>query len=147
MVINGSQWRKLKVRDQCLAFQEDHPERIRYADQDMLNYCLAGQWQPLPISWNVMVDLFSVIDDADLAGVSPAEHRNACAEPMIVHYNGQFKPWHFTYRHPFKSSYLRVRRGLQKTPYVSDDFPWALSQKLARRMIANIFVSRSPDRI
>lgn len=107
----------------------------------MLNYCLAGQWQPLPINWNVMVDLFSSIDDADLLGVSPCELRNACDEPKIIHFNGEFKPWHFTYRHPFKSSYLRIRRELQLTPYVSDDFPLGLSRKLVRSMIHNVIPS------
>jgi len=134
MVINAPRWRELSIRDQCLAFQEKYPDRIRYADQDMLNYCLAGQWQPLPVSWNVMVDYFAAADANDLEGISPTELKNALDNPMIIHFNGEFKPWHLTYRHRYKSSYTDIRRRLQKTPYISDDFPGGLFQKLVNRL-------------
>jgi lipopolysaccharide biosynthesis glycosyltransferase len=80
------------------------------------------------------VENFRPIDDSDLDNVSPKELEQARSNPKIIHFNGKFKPWHFTYQHPFKATYTKIRRSLQKTPYVSDDFPWFFAQKLARRL-------------
>jgi len=134
MLIDPQQWKQQRVKERCLQFFADSPERIWYADQDMLNYCLAGQWRELPIEWNVLVENFGPIDDSDLDNVSPKELEQARSNPKIIHFNGKFKPWHFTYQHPFKTTYKKIRRSLQKTPYVSDDFPWFFAQKLAKRL-------------
>lgn len=136
MIIDPQSWKLADLTSRCLEFQERYPERIRYADQDMLNYCLAGQWKPLPLAWNVMVDSFWPVMESDLQGATLEQIAEACSEPKIIHYNGQFKPWHFTYRHPYKHAYLSTRRALQKTPYISDDFPWFLAEKLAKRLSA-----------
>jgi lipopolysaccharide biosynthesis glycosyltransferase len=134
MLINPLQWKQQCVKEKCLQFFADHPDRVWYADQDMLNHTLAGQWQGLPIDWNVMVENFGPMEDSDLDNITPKELEQARCNPKIIHFNGKFKPWHFTYQHPFKTSYTKRRRSLQKTPYVSDDFPWFLAQKLARRL-------------
>lgn len=133
MLINPALWRRQDITQQCLHFFDQHPERIRYADQDMLNYCLAGQWQKLPIEWNMLVDNYGPIASDDLEDISLEQLEHARLNPKVIHFNGQFKPWHFTYRHPFKSEYVRTRRSLQKTPYISDDFPGFLPEKLLRR--------------
>jgi lipopolysaccharide biosynthesis glycosyltransferase len=138
MIIDPQRWKRADLTRRCLAFQQTHPERIRYADQDMLNYCLAGDWKSLPFEWNVMVDSFWPVVESDLDGATLEQITKACSNPRIVHFNGQFKPWHFTYRHPYKQAYLSTRRSLQKTPYISDDFPWFLTQKLAKRFSAMI---------
>jgi len=124
LLIDLAKWRRERVRDQCLAFAEAHPERLQYADQDMLNYVLANKYKPLPLSWNATVEMYREIDPQDLDGYSMADIKTARDNPDIVHFNGCFKPWHLSYRHPFKRDYTNLRRHLQKTPYLADDFPW-----------------------
>jgi lipopolysaccharide biosynthesis glycosyltransferase len=141
LVIDTSQWVRQSVQQQCLDFLEASPERIKYADQDMLNYCLAGKIHELPLEWNVMVDNYGPIADDDLDGVSVNDFRKACQEPCILHYNGEFKPWHLRYRHPFKRDYTRLRQRLHRMPYVSDDFPLGLGSKLVRNVSARFFGS------
>ena len=134
LLIDTRRWCDSAIKEQCLAFLRDHPERVWYADQDLLNYCLAGRYQYLSCGWNVMVDHFRADDPADLDELSPEELDAARIDPRILHFNGQYKPWHLTYSHPFKSSYLSARRQLQRTPYISDDFPWAVGAKVLSRL-------------
>jgi lipopolysaccharide biosynthesis glycosyltransferase len=124
LLIDLHKWKQEQVRDQCLAFADAHPERLQYADQDMLNYVLVNKYKPLPLSWNATVEMYREIDPQDLDGYSLAEIETARDNPNIVHFNGCFKPWHLSYRHPFKRAYTKLRRQLQKTPYLADDFPW-----------------------
>ena len=124
MLIDLHKWKQEEVCDQCLAFAEDYPELIQLADQDMLNYVLAGKYKSLPLSWNATVEMYREIDPSDLDGYSMADIETARDNPDILHFNGRFKPWHLSYRHPFKRKYTDLRRHLQKTPYLADDFPW-----------------------
>lgn len=123
MVINPRQWVNQKIRDRCIAFGECYPERIQLADQDMMNFVLAGNYQRLPMKWNVVTELFSEVPADDMDNLSVEELACIREDPAIVHFNGQFKPWHFTYKHPHKKTYVQQRRKLQKRPYISDDFP------------------------
>ncbi len=132
MLINPQKWKEERVRDQCLDFAEEHPECIQFADQDLLNYVLAGQYKSLPLGWNATVEMYGDIDPEDLEGCSLDELKSARANPHIVHFNGCFKPWHLSYRHPFKTKYTALRRRLQKTPYLADDFPWPYLAKPLR---------------
>jgi lipopolysaccharide biosynthesis glycosyltransferase len=132
MLIDPQKWKQQGVRDQCLAFADAHPECIQYADQELLNYVLAGHYKPLPLGWNATVEMYGQIDPADLEGCSLEELERARAQPKIVHFNGCFKPWHLNYRHPFKTRYTNLRRRLQKTPYLADDFPWPYLAKPLR---------------
>lgn len=124
LLIDLPKWRRENVRDQCLAFADDYPERMKLADQDMLNFVLAGKYKSLPLSWNATVEMYRDIDRQDLDGYTLADVEEARDHPNIVHFNGCFKPWHLSYRHPCKRKYTDLRRKLQKTPYVADDFPW-----------------------
>lgn len=132
LVIDPRRWQEEGVLGQCLNFARQHPERIQFADQDLLNYVLAGRYKVLPLSWNVTVELYGAVDMADLEGFTLEELEIARSNPHIVHFNGCFKPWHMNYRHPFKATYTRFRRRLQAMPYLADDVPWPYLSKPLR---------------
>lgn len=129
MVIDPDQWVKEGIRDRCIAFGMEHPERIQLADQDMLNYVLAGRYQRLPLKWNVVTEYFSAVDGEDMDSLDGDELEKLRLNPAIVHFNGQFKPWHLTYKHPYKKDYTSLRQELHRRPYISDDFPSLLFTK------------------
>lgn len=139
LVIDAARWVHQSVRQQCLEFLEEFPERIRYADQGLLNYCLAGKIQELPLQWNVMVDNYVPIGQDDLDNISAEAFRDVCQNPWILHFNGEFKPWHLRYRHPFKGDYSAVRQRLHRMPYISDDFPLKIGVKAIRGLSGRLF--------
>lgn len=133
LVINLPRWRQLGIRDQCLKFLYEHPDKVVYADQDLLNAVLCRLHKPLHPMWNVTLqllpDLFSRIAGHDH---SAGDIDGLVVDPAIVHFNGQHKPWHLRYSHPFKSEYVTLRRKLQWRPYFSDDLFSLLRTRLAR---------------
>jgi lipopolysaccharide biosynthesis glycosyltransferase len=129
LVIDPVRWLEEGIRETCLDFGSRCPERVQLADQDMLNYAVAGRYKELPSKWNVVTELFSDLDGDDLENLSLDEIEVLRQNPCVVHFNGQYKPWHLTYKHPYRSDYLRLRRKLQKRPYISDDFPGVLLSK------------------
>jgi len=132
LLIDLPRWRERKVRDHALDFLSQHPDRLLYADQDALSYCLLGEWLPLSPEWNVTVDMFRSPrpPDVDSSAVQPIAQ--ACRRPRIVHFNGAFKPWHLRYKHPYRSVYTATRRSLQFMPYVADDLMVRLVRLPAR---------------
>ena len=128
LLIDVPRWRERKVRDRALDFLFQYPDRLRYADQDALSYCLLGEWLPLSPEWNVTVDMFQSLRPPDVDATEALQIAQASRSPRIVHFNGAFKPWHLRYKHPYRSVYTKTRRSLQLMPYVSDD----LVARLAR---------------
>jgi lipopolysaccharide biosynthesis glycosyltransferase len=121
LVINLRRWRQLGIRDQSLQFMQDHPDKVVYADQDLLNATLYLRYKSLPPMWNVTLELFRSLPSSRGPDHSEGDLDLPVVEPAIVHFNGQYKPWHLRYRHPFKYEYVTLRRKLQLRPYVSDD--------------------------
>ena len=52
MLVNLKYWREHNLREDYYRFIQNHPERIRYWDQDVLNYVLNEQKLKLPIKYN-----------------------------------------------------------------------------------------------
>jgi lipopolysaccharide biosynthesis glycosyltransferase len=103
MLINLSYWRLNAVSERAIAFVKNHQERLNFWDQDALNAVLNGRWIILPAVWNA--------HHQQVAGVSRV------ADPAIVHYCGDIKPWHWRWHeilHPYKYEYHRYRK---RTPW------------------------------
>ena len=116
MLINLDCWRGNNVKEKVVEFISRKPEVIRFADQDGLNSIINGNWLELHPKYNLHgILLFSEHDP-----VLPI--KEAIDDPVIVHYTGTYKPWHYRSYHPYKHLYWKY---LRKTPYkyfIPDDF-------------------------
>lgn len=89
--INLAKWREDGISARCLAFLRDHPERVRYHDQCVLNH-VCRPFHEVGITWN-----FSPTArprHAAIWGLSPAEFEEIARDPAVFHFIGQYKPWH-----------------------------------------------------
>ncbi|MGD0279107.1 MAG: glycosyltransferase family 8 protein [Smithella sp.] len=116
MLINLEYWRAKNVKEKVIDFISRKPEVIRFADQDGLNSVINGNWLELHPKYNLHgILLFSGHDP-----VSPI--KEAIDNPVIIHYTGSSKPWHYRSYHSYKHLYWKY---LRRTPYkyfIPDDF-------------------------
>ncbi|PZO38702.1 MAG: hypothetical protein DCF19_15990 [Pseudanabaena frigida] len=115
MLINLKKWRDLNITTKALKFIRDHPEKIIFWDQDILNYLLQAQWLKIEPEWNAQEVFFKDFSSVEL-GTTEQELQKAKLDPSLVHYTGggSCKPWHFYCTHPFKHEYYKY---IEKTPW------------------------------
>jgi lipopolysaccharide biosynthesis glycosyltransferase len=88
MVINIEKWRRDQVMDKALDFTDKYFPA--YADQDVLNVVLAGQWEALDPRWNVTTAFYVPLRNSPY---SPQIIDQVLQDPFIVHFTTAAKPW------------------------------------------------------
>ena len=128
MVLNLKKWREHSIKEKVIQFAQNHPNSV-LADQDGLNAAINGRWIELPPRYNLQTYYFE--NPGNLHSL-PMAVREAMANPAIIHFTGQPKPWNFMSRDRYKGLYWKY---LRKTPfrfYVPADFTLA---NIAKRLV------------
>ena len=98
--------------DRALEFVAQHGSKLRFTDQDALNWAFAGRWLRLPNCWNVQRHMVLPSLILEL----PAIRRLGHARPAIVHFTGPEKPWLYESYHPWAWLYWQA---LSETSFFS----------------------------
>lgn len=108
MLINLDFWRKDGVAKQLIDYLNDYPERIKWADQDALNYVLKEDKLELPPKYN-FVNAFIYAKSFDKAQSEEAV-KSAMENPVIVHFTAE-KPWYKYVRdlHPYRNTFFKYQ--------------------------------------
>ena len=112
MAINLAKWREEKLASKLIWLTEESRELIRWHDQDVLNIYFKHNWKRINSTYNT----FS------------SQHRNPA--PVIIHFGGLPKPWHYIssdYYKPLYRKYLRI------TPFKNERFDTRSFRKIARK--------------
>jgi lipopolysaccharide biosynthesis glycosyltransferase len=126
MLVDLNKWRKSGLLERGRRFANEHPDRLRHWDQDVLNHVFEADWLPLPDRWNACPHLFGLCRDYDAIGYKfNAAEKEAISNPAIIHFAGPgpIKPWNAQCKHPLKEKYLEAKA---KTPWAEtplDDMP------------------------
>jgi lipopolysaccharide biosynthesis glycosyltransferase len=104
MMINIDWWRENQIYEKANQFMINHPYKIEFWDQDVLNSILAGQWIELPYSYNAQEFIFS---DHKLLNSNKDVVISAYYNPVIIHFSGggHCKPWYYLCQHKYKYKY------------------------------------------
>lgn len=101
-LINIEKWREKKMTNVVLAFLNQNHASLPMMDQDALNIVLAKEWKELHHKWNVTSNLLSS-NNTNLQ----KKEKEAAENPVIIHYTGFSKPWHYLNTHPLKKEYYK----------------------------------------
>jgi lipopolysaccharide biosynthesis glycosyltransferase len=104
-----------------------------WADQDPLNAVLHGERLDLHPRWNVMTPVFDL--PAPMLPWTVEEIEEAKAEPAVVHFIGEYKPWHYRCRHPYREAWFEQLAGT----------PWA-GRPVEGRTLEHILLRPLPPR-
>lgn len=112
MTLNLARLREQGCVEQVLAFIDERRGPMPWADQDPLNAVLHNLRVHLDPRWNLMTPVFEL--PASMLPWSEAEITDAIRDPAVIHFIGEYKPWHYRCRHPYREKYFEV---LDSTPW------------------------------
>lgn len=102
LLINNDLWRKYNIRECFFDYAGNNSARLKYNDQDAINYVCAGRKYILPYKWNVM-GVFYYPDLVDKSK-DKEEIKSAAVKPAIRH----CKPFKKNYFGPNKEEYRNL---------------------------------------
>lgn len=99
ILINMDKWREEKIGERLISFINTCPEKLSYADQDVLNAVCAGKIEFLELKYNFNHDTNELALPvlSDLYGLDQEELyecvKDHFANVVVWHYYGTNKPW------------------------------------------------------
>jgi lipopolysaccharide biosynthesis glycosyltransferase len=142
LLFDLEQWRSGRLADRAIDFCRRHQGQLKWADQDGLNFAVAGRWKSLPIHWNIPASLRQ--DDAIVSELGIAHYLGHFDLPAIYHMYGEFKPWNSGPRHGLRHAWWaelqasrygppRFWRLFQRTADARANLEWLFRQLIGRR--------------
>ena len=121
MLINLDQWRKERLKESVIAMVKRKPEAMVFSDQCGINSIVNGRWTEVDPKFNLM-HTYADEDISGYTGMFPDNVlENARERPVIIHFSGASKPWHFRKKHPYRYLYWKYRRKTPFSRYFSED--------------------------
>lgn len=114
MLLNLDQCRNEALDKKVIEFIETNNAVIEMVDQDGLNAVVDGHWLPLAPKYDQQTSFFSADRTSILQHFDENEFSESLKHPIIIHYTGTSKPWHYLNRHPYKYLYWKY---LGMTPW------------------------------
>lgn len=110
LLINVDCWREHRLKEKFLDLITNHPEQIVLHDQDVLNITLHDQKLCLPMKYNVQ-NGFLWKKDFNQFGDRYEEYEadllEAIADPVILHFTDNKKPWHVEDCNPYSYEFMK----------------------------------------
>lgn len=133
MLIDCKRWNKKNYSKKFFEWHDNNFEKIRFADQCVLNGILDKDWKSIPLRWNrqrIMLEL-----TPRRMHLSKGEYESLRENPGIIHYTGRVKPWHKRYIFQDKGEYEKYAQAFGKKSlqeYSIADRAYRLIRKLVQ---------------
>ncbi len=114
MLINNKLWKSDNLAKNIIEFIDLKSNIVQFPDQDGLNAVINGNWVKVPLEFNQQAVIFEKDFKERYNCFSDDELNEAKENPVIIHYTGSSKPWHFRSNHPYKNLYWKY---LKMTPF------------------------------
>ena len=122
MLINLTAWRRDDIKGRVIELVKRKPWAIHFVDQCGLNSVVNGRWKELHPKFNLQGCLFETKVDTFSNVFPKGDLIAAIQNPVIIHYSGSIKPWHFHYKHPWRKLYWKYLRMTPFNHFLSRDF-------------------------
>lgn len=106
LLVNLDRMRNSGFEKRALGYLKEHVDEFLYYDQDLLNAMLHDDKRFLPFRWNVQDGFLRRRRIERLWPDSLERLLPELRHPVIIHYVGKKKPWHYKSLHPWKDRYF-----------------------------------------
>ena len=97
VLINLKWWREHAVHEAFMSYLAEKYAALRYFDQDVLNKVLLGNVDYFPITYNFQYYYVVKSHWQHYSKELQSQIRDVAANPVVIHYCGPLKPWHYRY--------------------------------------------------
>lgn len=110
LLINLKYWRDNHVEKPFMRYLTEFPDRIIYADQDVLNVIFQDNKLMLPVKYNFQT-VFLRKDPCWDYWKHESEVKMGIEDPVIVHFTSLWKPWYADLRfpHPYRNTFFKYQ--------------------------------------
>jgi lipopolysaccharide biosynthesis glycosyltransferase len=122
MLLNLAWCRRDNLKEGVIDLVKRKPWAVPFLEQCGLNSVVNGKWKELHPKFNLQGCFFETEIDTYLALFPGRDLIDAVQSPVIIHYSGSGKPWHFGYKHPFRKLYWKYLRMTPFSRRFSNDF-------------------------
>ena len=116
ILFNIKRWNDNDINLKLINFLKEN-DSVSMPDQDALNVVINGEWKHLDLRYAILTSLLDAIDNNFLL-----EYKKSVESPIIVHFSGSSKPWHFINRHKYKKEFNKFLKVTPFYPYIPEDF-------------------------
>lgn len=122
MVVDLPRWRRDRLFERAVEVARCNVDRMRWHDQDALNYVIRGNYLELDPTWNVLPFVLYPPNCRDVV-YDPDTVARCIQEPKIIHFGGTWRPWKGPGRHWRETEFYRY---LYRTAWRNDVYcaPW-----------------------
>lgn len=135
LVIDLKQWRETAAGQQVLEYIQENPERVLY-DQDALNAVFHHRTKRLPFEWNAIRPFYDEPTELPLAQIELEKIRR---DAIIIHFNGNLKPWSYFCDHPRRNEYTKYLRMTEWRDFVPPD---RTTVNMIRKLVSRVLPPR-----
>lgn len=137
LLMNLDKWRKESLASKMLEFAKDNHEKIKYPDQDAINWVCRNDKIILPPRYGVVLNYFR--EKKFMREFLP-EMQGLIESPAIVHYAGYY-PWNYPKdKHPHSSLWWRTFNRIGMFPRVRYDYFVSFVKYWIKIMLINLGV-------
>lgn len=106
MLINLDRMRSTGFENRAITYLNEHVDELALYDQDLLNALLYDDKRLLPFRWNVQDGFLRRRRSERMFPASIEVLKKELHNPVIIHYVGSKKPWHYKSQHPWRDRYF-----------------------------------------
>ena len=110
LFINLDYWRNHHLKDLFMEVVVNHPEKICWHDQDVLNITLYDKKLNLPLTYNFQNGFLWKAEYSELGKryhIYEKEILRTIGNPTILHFTDQKKPWHIEDCNPYGFEFIK----------------------------------------
>ncbi len=120
--INKKFWIDRNTSGRVFEYLRYHSELCAFHDQDALNAVLYSERYPLAPVWNQQIGIY-YMNRVVMERAYGKDWSEAVIEPVIIHFNGQEKPWNRVSGHPETARFRKYAREVKGFSY-TEKFEW-----------------------
>ena len=119
LIIDLQQWRTTSAQQEVFDYISANPDRVfNDVDQDLLNAVFHHRTKRIGYEWNAIRPFF---DEPTQLPLSQHELDEVRRDAIIIHFNGNLKPWSYFCDHPRRDEYTKYLRMTEWRDFVPPD--------------------------
>lgn len=143
LLMNLKYWRENNVFERLMKYVSSEGKKLKWQDQDALNYVLQDEKTLLPIKYNLQEGMLFSLENIELDKKYFHDLQEAIINPTIIHYTSALKPWWKDCKHPYKNEWWKYLQLTEWNKYKAKyRYPNQIIFKLLRSILSQFKLVR-----